>query len=424
VTSGSFLTAANLGMAPSSTDNRAVAVQNLFYLNNVIHDILYGHGFTEAAGNFQQDNFGKGGSGSDPVQAEAQDGSGTDNANFATPSDGRPPRMQMYLWTGAGATHRVHVNAPRAADYGAMGAEFGPALTSAGITGGLVAATMPADGCTAISTPLAGKVALIDRGTCEFSTKALNAQNAGATAVIIANNQGGTAIFTMAAGSVANRVRIPAVMVSQDDGATLRKTGASNVTVSRLATQPLMIDSALDSDVVFHEYAHGLTWRMIGGMSGPLAGAVGEGMSDGIAMLINGDDVIGEYSASNPLGIRRYPYNRYPLTYGSVTGSEVHDDGEPIAAIVWRMMELFGKNRRAQLFGYVVDGMNYTPSTPAYEDIRDGILQSIRLDSNADACSLVWRAFAQYGVGVGAQGTVLSDGRVQVTESFTEGSCD
>ena len=425
VVSGDFLTAADLSASPSIATNRAVAVQNLFYLNNVIHDILYGHGFTEAAGNFQQDNFGKGGAGRDPVQAEAQDGSGTDNANFATPADGRPPRMQMFLWTGPGATHRVHVNAPAAADYAAMGAEFGPALTAAGITGALVSITVPADGCTAISTPLAGKVAVIDRGTCDFSLKALNAQNAGAVAVIIANNQGGTAIFTMGAGSSANRVRIPAVMVSQNDGVALHSTGGGpNVTVSKLAPQPLQLDSALDSDVVFHEYAHGLTWRMIGGMSGPLAGAVGEGMSDGIAMLVNGDDVIGEYSASNPLGIRRYRYDGYPRTYGSVTGAEVHDDGEPIAAIVWRMMELFGKNGRAQLFGYVVDGMNYTPSTPAYEDIRDGILQSIRQDPSAgNACSLVWRAFAQFGVGVGAQGTVLRDGTVQITESFTEGSC-
>ena len=87
-------------------------MQNLFYLNNVIHDILYGHGFNEAAGNFQTDNFGRGGKGGDPVQAEAQDGGGTDNANFATPGDGREPRMQMYLWTGPGSTHEVVVNSP------------------------------------------------------------------------------------------------------------------------------------------------------------------------------------------------------------------------------------------------------------------------------------------------------------------------
>ena len=100
-------------------------MQNLFYLNNVVHDILYGHGFNEAAGNFQVDNFGRGGKGGDPVQAEAQDGGDTDNANFATPPDGRKPRMQMYLFTGAGSTLEVVVS-PSGPSYNAAGAAFGP----------------------------------------------------------------------------------------------------------------------------------------------------------------------------------------------------------------------------------------------------------------------------------------------------------
>ena len=77
------------------------AVTNLFYLNNVIHDRLYRYGFNEAAGNFQTNNFGKGGAGNDSVRAEAQDGGGTSNANFSTPDDGSRPRMQMYLWNTA-----------------------------------------------------------------------------------------------------------------------------------------------------------------------------------------------------------------------------------------------------------------------------------------------------------------------------------
>src|SRR5262249_40350089 len=52
------------------------------------------------AGNFQTNNFGLGGRGGDPVLAEAQDGSGTNNANFSTPPDGSSGRVQMYLWTG------------------------------------------------------------------------------------------------------------------------------------------------------------------------------------------------------------------------------------------------------------------------------------------------------------------------------------
>jgi extracellular elastinolytic metalloproteinase len=78
---------------------RAAAVANLFYFNNIIHDFAYRLGFTEAAGNFQTNNFGRGGIGNDSVRAEAQDGSGTNNANFATPPDGQRPRMQMFLFT-------------------------------------------------------------------------------------------------------------------------------------------------------------------------------------------------------------------------------------------------------------------------------------------------------------------------------------
>lgn len=78
---------------------RNAAVVSLFYWCNWIHDRLYQLGFTEAAGNFQQNNFGKGGLGNDRVQADAQDGGGMSNANFGTPADGMAPRMQMYLWS-------------------------------------------------------------------------------------------------------------------------------------------------------------------------------------------------------------------------------------------------------------------------------------------------------------------------------------
>lgn len=73
------------------------AITNLFYLNNIFHDILYQYGFDEVSGNFQENNYGNGGAGSDSVNAEAQDGSGTCNANFGTPPDGSNPTMQMYI---------------------------------------------------------------------------------------------------------------------------------------------------------------------------------------------------------------------------------------------------------------------------------------------------------------------------------------
>ena len=86
----------DLTQAPSTY--RPAAVTNLFYINNVLHDIHYQYGFTSAFGNFQENTYGLGGIGSDNVNADAQDGSGFNNANFGTPSDGSNPRMQMYLW--------------------------------------------------------------------------------------------------------------------------------------------------------------------------------------------------------------------------------------------------------------------------------------------------------------------------------------
>jgi hypothetical protein len=82
------------------TNYTSAAIVQLFYLCNWYHDKLYALGFTESAGNFQSNNFARGGTGGDAVQADAQDGGGTDNANFSTPADGSAGRMQMYIFSG------------------------------------------------------------------------------------------------------------------------------------------------------------------------------------------------------------------------------------------------------------------------------------------------------------------------------------
>jgi uncharacterized repeat protein (TIGR01451 family) len=89
-----------LDLTRHPANSSAAAVVQLFYWCNWMHDRLYQLGFTEAAGNFQKDNFGRGGQGNDAVLAEAQDGSGFNNANFSTTRDGAPPRLQMYLFNG------------------------------------------------------------------------------------------------------------------------------------------------------------------------------------------------------------------------------------------------------------------------------------------------------------------------------------
>ena len=76
-------------------------VAQLFYTTNLVHDIYYRYGFDEVSGNFQAHNFGRGGRENDAVIANAQDGSGFNNANFMTPPDGQNGRMRMYLWNTA-----------------------------------------------------------------------------------------------------------------------------------------------------------------------------------------------------------------------------------------------------------------------------------------------------------------------------------
>jgi uncharacterized repeat protein (TIGR01451 family) len=79
---------------------RRGAVTQLFYISNWYHDQLFKLGFDEASANFQTTNFSGFGLGNDRVLGDAQDGTGTDNANFSTPPDGTSGHMQMYRFIG------------------------------------------------------------------------------------------------------------------------------------------------------------------------------------------------------------------------------------------------------------------------------------------------------------------------------------
>lgn len=87
----------------SYRDDRDSAITNVFYWGNLIHDYWYSFGFDEAAGNYQDDNFGRGGAGNDHVNADAQDWASSpffrNNANWSPTNDGNPPRTNYYLWT-------------------------------------------------------------------------------------------------------------------------------------------------------------------------------------------------------------------------------------------------------------------------------------------------------------------------------------
>jgi len=75
------------------------AATNVFVLTNILHDVYYEFGFNEKFGNFQVNNFNRGGAGEDPVKVIIQDRTGTNNANFATPVDGYSPKMRLFPFT-------------------------------------------------------------------------------------------------------------------------------------------------------------------------------------------------------------------------------------------------------------------------------------------------------------------------------------
>ena len=155
----------------------------------------------------------------DPVLAEAQDGSGRNNANFAHPAgwllaadaDVRVAGLRSQPAGGRGRRHllrpdgRIRRQPGRPPDRSRVElvlANDGTAPTS--------------DGCEPFpANSLVGKIPLIDRGTCTFVVKVKNAQNAGAAAAVVANNVAGPPIGM---GGADPTITIPSIMISLADG--------------------------------------------------------------------------------------------------------------------------------------------------------------------------------------------------------------
>jgi len=88
----------SLDLTKAPTAYTDAAVTNLFYMNNIMHDVFFKYGFDEVAGNFQTENYSGKGAGKDQVIANAQ-APGKNNANFATPPDGQSGVMNMFTWS-------------------------------------------------------------------------------------------------------------------------------------------------------------------------------------------------------------------------------------------------------------------------------------------------------------------------------------
>jgi hypothetical protein len=123
-----------------------------------------------------------------------------------------------------------------AGNYDAGTAAYGPALTAGGVSGTLLLAndgTAPtSDGCEAFPANFFnGNIAVIDRGTCSFKTKTLNAQNAGATATIIVNNVAGSPAPGLGDdATIVTPITIPTISLTQSDGQLIEAQLGSGVT--------------------------------------------------------------------------------------------------------------------------------------------------------------------------------------------------
>ncbi len=266
---------------PADPNGDEQKVLNIFYYNGYMHDYFYLLGFREADGNFQQDNFGRGGAPSDRVDARAHSGAVNGTANMATPIDGSSPIMNMGLVTS-----------------------------------------------------------------------------------------------------------------------TQRHT-------------------AFDSSVVFHEFTHGVTNRLVGGrlndhaLEAAQSRGMGEGWSDYIACTINNSQVVGDWVVNRPGGIRAFPYNSdFPDNFGDLgTGryGEEHNIGEIWCAALLEMNRQIGPELGVQL---VVDALKLSPASPSFLDARAAILAALenkRTAGQLDAAAYeqawrgAWTAFARFGMGPAAR---------------------
>src|SRR5690606_2312444 len=439
---------------------------NLFYMNNMMHDVWYQYGFTEEAGNFQVNNYGNGGDDNDEVYAFGQTGEAMgkmDNARFGTPPDGNNPYMIMFMWdSNQGDDDLFSVLTPGdlQGDYAGVKAGFGGMLPVDPIVADLVVieddnsieGTDANDGCDNITNgpQLNGKIVIIRRGTCDFDEKVKKAQDNGAIGVVMVNNVAG-APLTMSGDDTS--IFIPSVMIRNTDGepiiTALLDGTTLNGSIPKDGHWDGYKDGTFDNGIIAHEYGHGISNRLTGGPNTTSClnneEQMGEGWSDyfALVMTMNAGDTgeegrgIGTYAVSQPTnggGIRptRYSTNMSinPSTYDRIrTVSVPHGVGYVWATMLWEMTwEMIdeygydpniytgtgGNNVAMQL---VIDGLKLQSCSPGFVDGRDAILEADEINNDGVNQCRIWRAFAKRGLGYGAsQGS--SDNVNDGTESF------
>jgi extracellular elastinolytic metalloproteinase len=229
-------------------------------------------------------------------------------------------------------------------------------------------------------------------------------------------------------------------------------SGTANMSTAADGTPPVMNmglvtrtgrHTAFDGDVVFHEYAHGLTNRLVGGtrqgntLDAPQSRGMGEGWSDFFALTVQnffraqlGQSerlVVGSWVINDNAGIRSNPYDdNYPFTYGNLATFErepetglpdEHQTGEVWCAALMMMVRRIRTALGNDVDGYrlgwqmVVDGLKLTPANPTFLQARDAILLALDHMLNQRRISRITHqavrqaalaAFGRFGMGPNA----------------------
>lgn len=435
------------------------AITNLFYANNRIHDILFQYGFDEVSGNFQSKNYSGNGQENDAVRAEAQDGGGSNNANFATPPDGSQPRMQMYLWQSGSFDNLLVVNDPSSISGGYFSssiAGFGPGVPTDGITADIALAdddVLPDvnDGCETITNDLTGKIAILYRGSCTFVQKVSSAEAAGAVACIVINDEGDGVIDM---GGTDNSIGIPSLMIGLGDGNTIVDEIENGNTVNATFNGDVTLsvkDGSFDNGIVTHEYCHGVSIRLTGGSSTSDClnndEQMGEGWSDWYAIMLTMDmdaedpahRPMGTFASGDPVngnGIRPVPYDTNMVansyTYGDLGNGEIsvpHGVGFIWSTMLWDLSWAFineygydpdidnGTGGNNMVMHLITEALKLQVCEPGFVDGRDAIIMADELINDGENKCMIWKVFARRGLGFSAdQGS--SQSRTDGTESF------